>query len=501
MVAALYVAVLAPLVIGTALMAGDRLAARALGHTAAWTIAALTACVTLVATILAAVGGAEVDQPWVPRLGMRLHLTIDGISGPLVVLAAAVTLLAVAVSVRQRPTHDAALFYGSILVVLAGALAAFMARDVLVFFVAFEVVLIPMWVLIDRFGDEHADRRRASWMFVLYTAAGSMLMLAGLLVLSVSAGTTNIDRLTSGAAAQLPFGTQMTAALLLTLGLAIKVPLLGVHTWLPRAHTVAPTAGSMLLAAVLLKLGTYGFVRFVIFPLPDAWDTLAPYVAVLAVAGILWGGLMCLQEPDLKTLVAWSSIAHMGFVMAALAAGQQLGIQAALYGNIAHGVISALLFAIVGALKERRGSVDLTLDTVGLRSRDPKLGFALILGFAASLGLPGLAGFWGEVLSIFALFSVPGRWHSLFEILTALAAVGAALAGAYCVRVIRALWAGELPDPESVGAADDRSERVRGAEWGAIAILCLAVVVLGVAPNLIMNMPVHEITAVLAGAK
>lgn len=500
MVISLVLAIAVPLVVGSALMAGDRLAARPVGHHTAWFLAAVAALVSLVFAIIAAVTKATIDVPWVPRLGLRLHLTIDGISGPLVVLAAAVTLLAVMVSSRQRPEHGPGLFYGSILVVLAGALLAFLVRDMIAFFIAFETVLVPMWVLIDRFGDPHQQPRRASWMFVLYTALGSMFMLAGILLLTVAAGTSDMDDLAAGAAAMISSPMALTSALLLTIGLAIKVPLLGVHSWLPRAHTAAPTAGSMLLAAVLLKMGTYGFVRLVVLPLPDAWTTLAPYVAVIAVAGIVWGGLVCLQENDLKRLVAWSSIAHMGFVMAALAAAGQVGVQAALYGNIAHGVISALLFAVVGALKTRRGHVDLAEDAVGLRASDPRLGFALILGFAASLGLPGLAGFWGEALSLLALYGASSRAHYLFAVLVALAAIGAALAGAYCIRVIRALWAGEV-DPQTTSIDDAPGARVRGAELAALVILGVAIVVLGIAPNLLMNLPASQLESILGGLK
>lgn len=516
----LLAAVAVPLGVGSALMAGDRLG-RPLGHTAAWFVAMLTAAVTLVAAIAAVVLDVSIDRSWVPQLGMRFALRTDGISAPLVVLSAAVTLLAVAVSSRQRPKGTPGLFYGCLLVVLGGAVAAFCVRDVVAFFVAFEVVLVPMWVLIDRFGDAAADRRRAGWMFVLYTVGGSMLMLAGILVLVVSAGTSDVDRLIP-AAASLPFRTTMTAAVLLTAGFAVKVPLLGVHSWLPRAHTAAPTAGSMVLAAVLLKLGTYGLVRLVVLPLPAAWRTIAPVVAILAVAGIVVAGLVCLVERDLKRLVAWSSIAHMGFVVLALAAGQQIGLQAALYGNVAHGVVSALLFAVVGALKARRGGVDVDAPMVGLRNTDPRLGFALVVGFAAAMGVPGLAGFWGEILAIFAAWGAAHRPATLLHVLTLVAALGAVLGAAYGARVLRAVWAGERA-PEPVDAAGTphavgegatpastagehagdtvvvAGEKITGLEWWAIAVLVAAVFVLGLAPTLLMNVADADLPRLLGG--
>ena len=186
------------------------------------------------------------------------------------------------------------------------------------------------------------------------------------------------------------------------------MPLWPVHTWLPPAHTIAPTAGSVLLAAVLLKMGTYGIVRLVVAPLPDGFAAVAPVLAVAGVIGILWGGLACLVENDLKRLVAYSSVAHMGFVALGLASGTTTGLQAALFANVAHGIVTALLFFLVGGLKDRWGSADLRTARAALREVSPRLGFAMVVGFAATLGLPGLVGFWGEFLAVYRRV-VPGR--------------------------------------------------------------------------------------------
>ena len=309
--------------------------------------------------VAAVVTRPVLDRPWVPSLGMRWHFAVDGISAPLLVLTA---VLGVAVVLHAR-THapdvgSGATFHGCLLLVSSGALATFLTRDAVLFFVAFEVVLVP------DVGAHQPVRRRARparhaatprGRFVLYTVLGSTLMLIGILALVTAAGTADLSALAASRGAGLSRSTQVVVAALLLAGLGIKVPLWPVHTWLPPAHTTAPTAGSVLLAAVLLKMGTYGLVRLVVAPLPDGFAAVAPVLAVAGVIGILWGGLACLVENDLKRLVAYSSVAHMGFVALGLASGTTTGLQAALFANVAHGVVSALLFFLVGGLKDRWG--------------------------------------------------------------------------------------------------------------------------------------------------
>ena len=246
------------------------------------------------------------------------------------------------------------------------------------------------------------------------------------------------------------------------------------HTWLPPAHTTAPTAGSVLLAAVLLKMGTYGLVRLPLASVPDGFARVAPVLAVLGAVGIIWGGLACLVERDLKRLVAYSSVAHMGFVVLGLASGTRTGLQAALFANVAHGVVSALLFVVVGGLKERWGDADLATARAALREVTPRLGFALVVGLAASLGLPGLAGFWGEFLSVYAAWSpAADRSEGLFRTLAVVAALGTVLAAAYALRVARAVWMGERREPAIADSSD--------SEWDVGLVLVLATVALGCA--------------------
>ena len=347
--------------------------------------------VALAAVIVAVIVRPTVDRAWVPSLGLRWQLAVDGISAPLLLLTA-ILGVGVVLHTLDRPPKGGttAAFHACLLLVEFGALATFYARDAVLFFVAFELVLVPMWVLITRFGDPHdrAARADAGGRFVLYTAFGSTLMLVGILALVAKAGTSDLDVLARAGVRGIPVGTQTLVAALLVAGLAVKVPVFPLHTWLPPAHTTAPTAGSVLLAAVLLKMGTYGLVRLPLASVPDGFAKVAPVLAVLGAVGIIWGGLACLVERDLKRLIAYSSVAHMGFVVLGLSSGTRTGLQAALFANVAHGVISALLFVVVGGLKERWGSADLETARAALREVTPRLGFALVVGLAA---VPGAA--------------------------------------------------------------------------------------------------------------
>lgn len=469
-----------PAAVGLWLVSGGR--ALPLRH--ARVLTAVTAVLTLALAVLVVAGDHGVDRAWLPELGVRWSFGVDGISVPLVLLTAVIGVLVAAHAWVEVPAGGSpATFLGCLLVVEAGALATFTARDAVLFFVAFEVVLVPMWLLVGRYGDGHDPRARtdAAQRFVLYTAVGSTTMLVGILVLVGAAGTADLRTLAGGAG--LGPGTQLAVAVLLVLGLAVKVPVFPLHTWLPPAHTTAPTAGSVLLAAVLLKMGTYGLVRLPVATVPEGVARLAPVLAVAGAVGIVWGGLVCLVERDLKRLVAYSSVAHMGFVVLALASGSETGLQAALYANVAHGAISALLFVLVGGLKQRWGSVDLAVRRPALRETSPRLGFVLVLGLAASLGLPGLAGFWGEFLAVYAAWDpAPGRPRGLLVACAVLAAVGAALAAAYSLRVAGLVWVGDRPDPEAVRTPD-----TAGVERWVLGVLVAAVVVLGVAPMLLLS--------------
>ncbi|GAA4571201.1 NADH-quinone oxidoreductase subunit M [Micromonospora coerulea] len=430
----------------------------------------------------------QLDLPWVPGLDLRFHLGVDGISWPLVVLTALLTLLCCGYTLWRVPDGGSGrALVALLLVVEVGILGTFLALDLVLFFLFFEVVLLPMYAIIAGWGGD--DRRRAARKFALYTLFGSVLLLVGVYVVVAAAGTADLVNLTGGAG--LSRGTQLAAFTLLALAFAVKSPLWPLHSWLPDAHTQAPTVGSVILAGVLLKMGTYGLIRVAVGVAPEGARWAAPVLGVLAVAAILVGSLVCLAQDELKRLIAYSSVGHMGFVLLGVATLTATGIQAALIGNIAHGVITGLLFFLAGAVKDRTHTGALA-ELSGLRETAPRL--AGLLGFAAvaSLGLPGLAGFWGEA---FAVVAAVRRGGGLWTTLAVLAAIGGALTAAYFLRLLRQVTHGR-PSP----AVGRLAPGLAGAELTAWAPLVLLALAVGLAPALVLGYasgPVDALVGVL----
>jgi NADH-quinone oxidoreductase subunit M len=411
---------------------GERLAVR---------LGVVVSAATLAVSVWAAAASPETNVEWVPDLGLRFHLGTDGISSPLVLLTAFLTLLCMVYLLRIRPeAQRMRALVGLLLLLEVGMLGTFVALDLLLFFVFFEVVLVPMWFVIAQWGDDKVPggRLRAANVFILYTVLGSAVMLLGILLVGLTAGTFDIVELTSRAGAGMSHRTQVLAFLALALGLAVKAPMWPLHSWLPDAHTAAPTVGSVLLAGVLLKMGTYGLIRIAVPIVPDGAQTLAPFLGALAAVGILYGSLACLAQRDLKRLIAFSSVGHMGFVLLGISTLTPVGINGALYANIAHGLITGLLFFLAGAIKDRHHTADLNLLGGGLYERMPRLGGLLAFAAVASLGLPGLAGFWGEMLALLGAFDpAPGLSRPYYLVLMVLAGIGVVLTTTYFVMVVR----------------------------------------------------------------
>jgi NADH-quinone oxidoreductase subunit M len=428
----------------------------------------------------------QLDLPWATGLDLRLHLGVDGISYPLVVLTALLTLLCCGYTLWRVPDGGSGRALVALLLVIEiGILGTFLALDLVLFFVFFEVVLLPMYAVIAGWGGE--ARQHAARKFVIYTLFGSVLLLVGVFVVVATTGTGDLVALTGGAG--LGRTTQLVAFTLLAIAFAVKSPLWPLHSWLPDAHTQAPTVGSVILAGVLLKMGTYGLIRVAVGVAPEGARWAAPVLGVLAVAAIIVGSLVCLAQGELKRLIAYSSVGHMGFVLLGVATLTTTGLQAALIGNIAHGVITALLFFLAGAVKDR-AHTGLLAELGGLRETAPRL--AGLLGFAAvaSLGLPGLAGFWGEAFAVVAALQVGGP---LWTTLGVLAAVGGALTAAYFLRLLRRVTHGR-----AAPAVARLTPVLAGAElaaWGPLVLLALAI---GLVPTLVLGAAGDPVQALLA---
>jgi NADH-quinone oxidoreductase subunit M len=391
-------------------------------------------------------------------------LRLDGLSLPLVVLTSVLGLVAVLASWSE--TRRPGAHFALLLALQAAVTLVFVADSILLFYAAWEAVLIPMFFLIGGWG--HDDRRHAAMKFFLYTFAGSALMLVGLLIAIFASGQWQLSTITT---ASLDAGTKTVVFWLLVAGFAVKVPMFPLHTWLPDAHVQAPTAGSIMLAGVLLKMGGYGLLRVALPIAPDVARAAAPLFAVLGIVAIVYGALVALAQTDLKRLVAYSSVAHMGFVVLAIAVGTPLALSAAMLVMVAHGLTAGLLFLLVGQLHDRTHTR--ALERLGGLLRPlPAWGALFVFASLASLGLPGLAGFPGELATLIEGFSTYGWWMVAV-------ALGVVLAGAYTLRSVRHVAYGVLP-AEWGGLHD-----LGGVEWLAVAPLAVGIVVLGVWPALV----------------
>ncbi len=452
-----------------------------------------------------------VDETWIEFINSRYILGIDGISLPLMLLTMLVVPLCVIYSWNHFPEpHNPKAFLIFILILETGMVGTFAAQDLILFFVFFEIVLLPMYFLIGVWGGE--DRQYASIKFFLYTLFGSALMLVSFLALyfladgsATAAGVVHTFdmRALPEAASGIAKTSQLWIFGGMFLGFGIKVPIFPFHTWLPDAHTQAPTVGSVILAAILLKLGTYGFMRIAIPILPEAAIEWAPWIGGLAVIGIIYGALCCLAQTDMKRLIAFSSVAHMGFTMLGIATLTDFGMNAAVFGMVAHGLITGMLFFIAGSMKERYHTLEIK-RLGGLLVSAPRMGWVLGLSTMASLGLPGLAGFWGEVPAILAAYNpAEGLSVGLFRGYMVVAAIGTVFAAGYLLWLYQRTAFG-TPTEEFVD--DPHIHDITTPEWIAWVPMVVLILVLGVYPNLLFQVTdpavgaVSELVAAAAGS-
>jgi NADH-quinone oxidoreductase subunit M len=410
---------------------------------------------------------------WYPQWGIDWFLGVDGISLPLVVLTTVLVPLALAASTSVE--HRLKEFVAYTLLLEAGLIGVFLALDLFLFFVFFEAILVPMYFIIGIWGGER--RIYAAFKFFLYTAVGSAFMLAGIIALGLlherQAGEMSFA-LPDLMGLDLARSTELWLFAAFGIAFAIKVPVFPLHTWLPDAHVEAPTAGSVLLAGVLLKLGTYGFLRFSLGLFPEATVQLIPVMAVLAVIGILYGAAVAIVQPDLKKLVAYSSVSHLGFIVLGTFALTSAGLQGAVIQNVNHGITTGALFLLVGMLYDRRHTKQIA-DFGGLQKVTPRLGGMFLFMAFASIGLPGLNGFVGEFLVLIGSFpSLPA--------FAVLAAFGVVLAAIYLLWAYERVFTG-VPDREENLVLSDLS----GRELAILAPLVALVLVLGLYPQVLLE--------------
>jgi NADH-quinone oxidoreductase subunit M len=428
------------------------------------------------------------DAEWISVIKSSYLIGLDGISLPLYVLSMVITLLVMIYSWNNVPSPgNPKAFYILMLILQTGMAGTFIAQDLVLFFVFFELVLLPMYFMIGVWGGE--NRQYASLKFFLYTMFGSALMLVAFLALFFKTGAESfaIPYLVENGGA-IAKNTQIWIFAGMFIGFAVKVPMFPFHTWLPDAHTQAPTQGSVILAAILLKLGTYGFVRIAIPILPTAAKEWAPWIGALAVIGIIYGALGCLAQTDMKRLIAFSSVAHMGYVMLGISTLTDFGMNAAMFGMVAHGLITGMLFFLAGAIKERYHTLEIKRLS-GLLLQMPKLGWILGFSAMASLGLPGLAGFWGEFPAILSAYQpAEGLPVELFRVYMVIAAIGTVLAAAYLLWLFQRTAFGEVSEEFAAGHGHDEDIRdVDTFEWIAWTPLLIAIVVFGVYPQLMFK--------------
>jgi len=423
---------------------------------------------------------------WIGSIGARYHVAVDGVSMWLVLLTTLlmpIALLSSWTAISKRPLA----YYAFLLILESAMIGVFVSLDLLLFYLFFEASLVPMFFLIGIWGGER--RIYAAIKFFIYTAVGSLLMLVGIIALWFIYGTFDYATLLQAISAN-PLAPRAELALFAAFALAfcIKVPLFPLHTWLPDAHTEAPTAGSVILAGVLLKMGTYGLLRFNLALFPDASRRAAWLIITLAVIGIIYGALVAMVQPDFKRLVAYSSVSHMGFVVLGLFSFTELGMQGALYQMLNHGVSTGALFLFVGFIYERRHT-RLISEFGGLAKPMPWYATLFVIAALSSIGLPFLNGFVGEFLILIGTWTSTAVSHPWITAM--LAATGVIWAAVYMLWMLQRVLFGEVRNPENARLKD-----LNNRELGLILPLMLLMLFMGVYPRVFLDRSEASVVAI-----
>jgi NADH-quinone oxidoreductase subunit M len=422
-----------------------------------------------------------VDLPWISTPDIHFHVAADGVSLWLILLSTFLTPICILISWRYIQDRVKE-FYAFLLLLEFGLVGVFMAQDLFLFYVFWEVSLVPMYFLIGIWG--HDRRIYAAVKFFLYTMAGSVLMLVAIIYLYNKTQTFSypvlLDMLASG---RLTFTAQEQMLLFLAffVAFAIKVPIFPLHTWLPDAHVEAPSAGSIMLASVMLKMGTYGILHFCLPLFPGAARQCAPWIAVLAIIGIIYGALVAMVQPNMKKLVAYSSVSHLGFVILGIFSFTQIGLDGAVYQMLNHGISTGALFLLVGLLYERRHSLEIS-DYGGVATVAPWLSTAFLITTLASIGLPVLNNFVGEFLVLQGAAIANYTW-------VVWAAIGVILSACYMLWMYQRIFYGETSDEVRHHVPD-----LKPREWAAVVPLIVMMVWMGVYSQSFLP-PVSKTTA------
>jgi NADH-quinone oxidoreductase subunit M len=437
----------------------------------------------------------ETNVPWISafNLGVRYHVAVDGLSLWLVMLTTFLVPLALISSWRSVSHHQRE-FLITLLALETGMIGVFISMDLFLFYVFWEVMLVPMYLLIGIWGGER--RVYASIKFVIYTVVGSLLMLAGIIALYYVHGhatgsyTFDIVAITDHMRSKpfLSLNEQRWLFWAFAIAFLIKVPLFPFHTWLPDAHVEAPTAGSVLLAGVLLKMGTYGLMRFNLPLFPDAAHQYAAFISTLAVVGIIYGALVAMVQPDLKKLVAYSSVSHLGFVVLGIFSFTDEGMQGALYQMLNHGVSTGALFIIVGLIYDRRHT-RLIAEFGGLAKVMPVYSTLFLIVTLSSIALPLLNGFVGEFLILVGAFTSSVLPYS--KLLASFASVGMILSAVYMLWMYQRVIFGEVRNPENLKLKD-----LNGRERFVLAPIIALIVFMGIYPGMFLNRSAEAISAI-----